>query len=45
MFGTESAFYMPDIWGVNKFIIIDDESHRFSTRVRKIWCQRITVRG
>ncbi len=30
--------------GVNKFIIIDDESHRFPPGA-KIWCQRITVRG
>jgi hypothetical protein len=28
MFGTESAFTC-QTYGVNKFIIIDDESHRF----------------
>ncbi len=43
MFGTESAFTC-QTYGVNKFIIIDDESHRFPPGA-KIWCQRITVRG
>lgn len=44
MFGTESAFYMPDIWGSTSLLSLM-MNHTVFHLGAKIWCQRITVRG